>query len=104
MPFGQLAVEHAALPSLQPVNNPHYHINVEAVMEEARRKDERWMQQMHNIWRNEQRAQQQLQQDEEQEQHQRWIEDRALVQRKIRLENITNNTPESILSSIKLKI
>ena len=61
-------------------------------MEEARRRDERWIQQMHNVWRNEQRAQQQLQQDEEQEQHQRWIEDRALVQRELRLEDITNIT------------
>ena len=61
-------------------------------MEGARRRDERWIQQMHNVWRNEQRAQQQLQQDEEREQHQRWIEDRALVQRQLRLEEITNNT------------
>ena len=50
------------------------------------------MQQMHNAWRNEQRAQQQLQQDEEKEEHQRWIEDRALVQRELGLEDITNNT------------
>ena len=61
-------------------------------MEEARRRDERWMQQMHIIWRNEERAQQQLQQDEEREQHQRWIQDRALVQEQLRLETITNNT------------
>ena len=46
----QLAVAHVALPPLQPVKNPYYHIDVEAAMEEARRRDERWMQQMHNTY------------------------------------------------------
>ena len=61
-------------------------------MEEARRRDERWMQQMCAALRNEQKAQQQLQRDEEEEEHQRWDQDRELLQRQLRLEEIANNT------------
>jgi len=49
------------------------------------------MQQMRNVWRNEHQAQQQLQQDKEEEEHQRWVEQRGLLKRQLRLENITNN-------------
>ena len=73
MPFDELANQYAALPQLQPANyQPQQHIDVQAAMEEARRRDERCMQQMHAAWRNEQEAQQQLQQDEEEEECQRW--------------------------------
>ena len=90
----------APLPPLQPANNqvqiplhnPQQQINVQAAIEEARRRDERWMQQIRNAWRNEQRAQEQVQQDEEQEECQRWDEQRDLLQRQLRLENTTNNT------------
>jgi len=61
-------------------------------MEQAQRRDDRWIQQMRNAWRNEQQAQQQLQQDEEAEEWQRWDEQRDLLQRQLRMENITNNT------------
>ena len=68
MQFDELANQYAALPQLQPVNyQPQQQIDVKAAKEEARRRDERWMQQMRAAWRNEQQAQRQLQQDEEEE-------------------------------------
>ena len=60
-------------------------------MDEAQRRDDRWIQQMHNAWRNERLAQEQVQQDEEEEERQRWDEQRGLLQRQLRSENITNN-------------
>jgi hypothetical protein len=60
-------------------------------MDEARRRDERWMEQMQNAWRNEQLAQQQLQQDEEQQEQERWRENQALLKRMERLEESANN-------------
>ena len=74
LPFANLAERYAALPPLQPANyqpQPQQHIDLPAAMEEARKRDERWMQQMHNTWRNKQLAQEQLQQKEEEEEHQR---------------------------------
>ena len=60
-------------------------------MDAVQRRDERWMQQMHNAWRNERLAQEQVQQDEEEEEHQRWDEQKILLQRQLKLEDITNN-------------
>ena len=59
---------HPAAAEIQqplPVIPPVQHIDLQAAMDAARQRDERWMQQMHNAQRNEQQAQQQLQQDEE---------------------------------------
>jgi len=81
LPFDELANQYAALPPLQPANyQPQEHIDLQAAMEEARRRDERWMQQMCDAWRNEQLAQQQLQQDEEEEERQRWDQEREILQ------------------------
>ena len=49
------------------------------------------MQQMWNVWQNEQQAQQQLQQDEEEEECQRLYEHRDLMHRQQRLEEVANN-------------
>ena len=70
----------------------HQHIDGWAAWrEEERRRVERWRQQM-KAWRNEQQAQQELQQDEEEEECQRWNQDRELLWRQLRLEEIANNT------------
>ena len=42
-------------------------LNIQEARQAARQRDEWWMQQMQNVWRNEQIAQQQLQQDEKEE-------------------------------------
>ena len=107
MPFANLAEQYAALPPLQPANyqpQPQQHIDLHAAMEEARRRDERWMQQMRNAWRNEQLAQEQLQQDEEEEERQRWDEQRDLLQRQLRLEDTTNNTSRQNIDGYQTQI
>ena len=87
MPVEELAAQHAALPPLQPPPQ----IDIQAAMDEARQHDERWMQQMWNVWQNEQQAQQQLQQDVEEEECQRLYEHRDLMYRQQRLEEVANN-------------
>ena len=56
------------------------------------------------VWRNEQQAQQQLQQDEEQEEHQRWNQDRELLQKQLRLEEITNHTSRQDIEGYQAQI
>ena len=93
LPFADLANQYAALPQLQPLyNQPQQHIDFQAAMEEAPRRDERWMQQMRNAWTNEQLAQEEVQQDEGEEERRRWDVQRDLLERQLRLENIANNT------------
>ena len=89
--MAELMAQYHALPALQPqrfrerrqwIEEPqlppppplHQQLDIEGAREAARQRDERWMQQMHNRWRNERMAQQQLQQDEEEEERQQWIE------------------------------
>src|SRR5882757_7036576 len=63
-------------------------------MEEAQRRDQRWIQQVQN-WRNERREEEvgarQIEENEEREGIQRTEQDRVFSRRQIRLENITNN-------------
>ena len=47
MPFSELAARYQALPPL----NPPRQRNLHAAMEEARRRNDGWMQQMHNMSR-----------------------------------------------------
>ena len=82
--------QSAPSPVLPPLQPPQ-HINIQAIREAARQRDERWMQHMHNAWRDEQQAQQQLQQDEEEEERNRSYEEREIIQRQLRLEEVANN-------------
>src|SRR5882757_5412428 len=63
-------------------------------MEEAQRRDQRWIQRVQN-WRNERREEEvvarQIEENEEREGIQRTEQDRVFSRRQIRLENITNN-------------
>ena len=86
LPFADIAAQHAALPPLQPI------LDLQAAMDAARERDERWMRQMRNGWRNEQQGQQQLQQDEEEEERRRLEEHRDLIRRQARLEEVANNS------------
>ena len=92
MKFDELANQYAALPQLQPANyQPQQCINLQAARrEEERGRVETWRQEM-QAWRNEQQAQQEPQQDEEAEERQRWNQDRELLQRQLRLEELANN-------------
>src|SRR5271154_6043669 len=65
-------------------------MDIQNIREAAERRDQRWMQQMHDAWRREQLAQQQLQQDEEVEEQQRLLEHRQLFQRQRYLEETAN--------------
>ena len=56
------------------------------------------MQQIRNRWQDEQQAQQQLQQDEAEEERRRWHEERDLIQRQQRLEEVANNTSRQALA------
>ena len=105
LPFADLANQYAVLPQLQPANlQPQQHIDLQAAMEEAWRRDERWMQQMRNAWRNEQLAQEEVQQDEEEEERQRWDEQRDLLRRQLRLEDIANNVSRQNIEGYQAQI
>ena len=81
-----------------PPLQPPPQINIQAARDAAQERDERWMQQIRNGWRNEQQAQQQLQQDEEEEEHRRWDEERELIRRQQRLEEVANNMSRQALA------
>ena len=111
-----LAQDYVALPPLQPLQwqtplvpapapapapqpepvpvNPPQHINIQAAMDAARQRDERWMQQIGNMRRNEQQALEQLQQNEEAEDRRRWQEERELIRRQQRYEEVENHTSQ----------
>ena len=92
-------VQHPPPPPPQPLPAiPPVHIDIQAAMDAAQQRDERWMQQMHNTQRNEQQAQQQLQQDEEEEEHCRWQQERELIRRQQRSEEVANNTSQQDLT------
>ena len=59
---------------------------------------------MHDAWRNEQQAQQQLQQDEEEEECNRSYEEREIIQRQLRLEEVTNDVSRQDLVDYEASI
>jgi hypothetical protein len=77
----------------------HTTIDIQAALDSARQRDERWMQQIRNRWRNEQQAQEQLQHDEAEEERRRWQEERELIRRQQRLEEVSNNTSRQDLAA-----
>ena len=62
------------------------------------------MRHMHDAWRNEQQAQQQLQQDEEEEERNRLYEEREIIQRQLRLEEVANNVSRQDLVDYEASI
>jgi len=110
LPMAELRAQHEALPHLPhlprhqpppPPPPPQYleppRFDLQAAREAVQQRDELWMQQMCDTWRNEQQAQQQLQQDEEEEERQRWHEERELIRRQQRLEEVANHRSRQAL-------
>ena len=65
VPTGQTEQQNRLSGNQPEFMNPHQPLDLEAVREAARRHDNQWIAQMHNVWRSEEAAQQQLQKDEE---------------------------------------
>ena len=84
--------------------DPRQPLNIEAMKEAAKRRDEQWMRQMHNIWRNEEAAEQQAQQDEEEEWRQAVANHNSLTDRMNRSEEIVNYTSHHQLANYQIQI
>ena len=76
-------------------DQPHYQdpprIDIQAALEARRRQDQELIQHVHNMWRQQRRADELQQQDELEAENRRIREDRDLLERMLRLEEIENN-------------
>ena len=95
---------HSATASQPLPAQPRQGIDIQAAMDSARRRNEMWMQQIRNRWRNEQQAQEQLQHDEAEEERRRWQEERELIRRQQRLEEFQITCPDRTWQFMRLEI
>jgi len=63
----QAAIQDAALAAELLYHDPPRHIDIQAALQEQNRREQEWIQQVHNMWRNEQLAEDQVQMDEQEE-------------------------------------
>ena len=103
VPTGQTEQQNR-LPGNQPeFMNPHQPLDLEAVREAARRCNNQWIAQMHNVWRSEV-AQQQLQQDEEVEWRLAVADHSSLINRMNRTEEMVNHTSGHQLANYQMQL
>jgi hypothetical protein len=87
----QAAAVQAAV-AVEPIyHDPPRHIDIQAALQERNRREQEWIQRVHNMWRNERLAEDQMQLDEQEELQRISIEERNLQERIIRLERLENN-------------
>ena len=89
-----MAVEH----------DPTCHIDIDAAIQECNRREQEWIQGMHQAWQNERRAEEQMQLDELEEDQRLSIADRNLHQRMMRLDELANNMSASQIDQYQAQV
>ena len=84
--------------------NSYQPLDLEAVRKAARRHDNQWIAQMHNVWRSEEVAQQQLQKNEEVEWHLAVADHNSLINRMNRSEEMVNHTSGHQLANYQMQL
>ena len=87
----QLATQQAALAVEPFYHDPPRHIDIQAAIQERNRREQEWIQRMHEMWRNEHRAEEQMQLDEQEELQHISIADQIFQGRMRRLDEVENH-------------
>ena len=87
----QATAVQAALAAEPFYHDPPRHIDIDAAIQERNRREQEWIQRMHQMWQNERRAEEQMQLDEQEELQRISIADRNLQERMRRLDQLANN-------------
>jgi hypothetical protein len=100
----QAAAQQAAL-AVEPLyHDPPRHIDIEAALQERNQREDEWIRRTYEMWRNEQRADEQMQLDELEEQQHISIEDRNLQQRMMRLKQLANHMSSSQIDQYQAQV
>lgn len=100
----QAAAQQAALAAEPLYHDPPRHIDIEAALQERNRNEQTWIRRVHEMWRNEQRAEDQMQLDEQEELQRISIEDRHLHQRMMRLDQLANHMSSTQVDQYRAQV